>query len=334
MTRCIAFDFERKRDEEITLEATPHAMAQGRFVWVDGVLPPASNKGDIERLLAPHLPLSPDALELMDRSKPDTGYEHLHDALHISVAASAWDGHHLSAVRVDILKTPGFLLTLARGEADFLRTVRRDYREDFERFARTPGFLLYEMFDHLTRSYETIEHRFEEEVERLQLRLAQRPSGAVFPVAARLAANIVRLRRHVAPARAIAAELGTRRSAMIPETTQPFLVSTAAELERVLTDLTVSREILNDAVNLTMSYLAYRTNNLINLLTVVSFIFLPLTFLVGVYGMNFEHQPEFKWPHGYAYFWALCAIVTVTIGLILLALLRRERAALRRSALR
>ena len=328
MIRCIAFDFERKHDEPVAIEAVRMEIASGRFVWVDVELGRYAGRTDIERAVGEHLHLSPDVIEIMSRHKADTGYEHVPDGLHIAVVSCKWADHRLATTRVDVLMSAGFLLTMTRGHAEFLDNVRRDYRDDFERFARSPGFLLYEMFDHLTRSYEMIEQHFEEEVERMHLKLAGRLDASVFPLASRVAANIVRLRRHVAPARAVAAELGSRRSPMVPETTQPFLLSTAAELERILTDLTVSREILTDAVHLSMSYLTYRTNNVINALTTVSFIFLPLTFLVGVYGMNFEFQPEYKWRFGYLWFWGLVAAVSGAVGLSLWLVMRREKRAI------
>lgn len=231
----------------------------------------------------------------------------------------------IKVVRVDAILADRFLLTVSRGRAPFLEGMRRDFADDFRRFAHSQGFLLYELWDHLTRSYEAIEHTLEKEVEKIQTRLAQRPDASVFPAAARVSANLVRLRRHVAPARAVVHEIGTRRFAQVPQTTQPFLQSTAAELDRVLSDLTTSREILTDAVNLGMSYVNFRTSRVINRLTTVSFIFLPLTFLVGVYGMNFEHQPEYKWRHGYLWFWLLAMLITLTAFTIIAIVWRREK---------
>jgi hypothetical protein len=82
----------------------------------------------------------------------------------------------------------------------------------------------------------------------------------------------------------------------------------STDCRRILVD----RDILSDS---------HRTNKVTKKLTVVSVVFLPLTFLVGVYGMNFEILPELKWRYGYGCFWALVALTVV--GLV--ALLRRSR---------
>ena len=80
----------------------------------------------------------------------------------------------------------------------------------------------------------------------------------------------------------------------------------------MLQDLSVDREILSESLNLHMSLVTHRTNRVMNRLTIVSVVFLPLTFLCGVYGMNFASQPEFHWAHGYAWGWA-CIIVSTLI---------------------
>jgi magnesium transporter len=90
-------------------------------------------------------------------------------------------------------------------------------------------------------------------------------------------------------------------------------------IERVLQDVLVDRDILSDSLNNYMSMVAHRTNKVMGKLTVVSVIFLPLTFLCGVYGMNFEVLPELKLEWGYYGFWALAGVIV--LGLI--AFMRR-----------
>ena len=95
----------------------------------------------------------------------------------------------------------------------------------------------------------------------------------------------------------------------------PFLQNMVGTVDHVLQDLLVDRDILSESLNLYMSMVGHRTNRVMNRLTVVSVIFLPLTFLCGVYGMNFEILPELKWEYGYAIFWVVvAAIVTVLIA--------------------
>jgi magnesium transporter len=74
----------------------------------------------------------------------------------------------------------------------------------------------------------------------------------------------------------------------------------------------VEREILAETLNLYLGLVSYRTNKVLNRLTVVSLVFLPLTFLCGVYGMNFEWMPEIKWQFGDPIYWALSLLVATS----------------------
>ncbi len=87
-------------------------------------------------------------------------------------------------------------------------------------------------------------------------------------------------------------------------------------LDRLAGDAATERTILSETLNLYMGMIGYRTNLVVDRLTIVSMIFLPLNFLAAVYGMNFEFIPEFQWRYGYFAFWGL-AITTVSLMMII-----------------
>jgi magnesium transporter len=228
----------------------------------------------------------------------------------------------LSLQRIEVLLGEHFLITLYREPVDLLSCLQREYRSDFVQFAKTPSFLLYELWDQLLQNYLAIQQRLEERVEALQAELrTERVPAQVFARISDLNTDLSRLRRVALPARTVLADLSARRSLFLSETTQRALVNLVGTLEHILGDLVTDRELLSDAVNLYMSSVAHRTNEVMQRLTVVSVVFLPLTFIVGVYGMNFDYLPELKWQYGYVYFWLL--VVVVVVGL--LSVLRRAR---------
>ncbi|MBL9020050.1 MAG: magnesium transporter CorA family protein, partial [Myxococcales bacterium] len=230
-------------------------------------------------------------------------------------------GHTFELERVDAMMGATFLLTLHRGAPLFLEAVRRSYVADFKRFAQSPSFLLYELWDHLIDNYLSVHKKFEERVDEVQRRLIGEVDEAVFGEASELTVDLLHLRKVVLPARAVLTDLSTRKSPFVSEATQPYLNNMVGTIERVLQDVLVDRDILNGSINNYMSLVAHKTNKVMSRLTVVSIIFLPLTFLCGVYGMNFEIIPELKWEDGYYYFWGTAA--TLVIGL--LALMRRYK---------
>ena len=234
------------------------------------------------------------------------------DCLHFSVGGLNVREDGLVTAGVDTLLGASYLVTLRRGEVDFLQGVRRTYRQDFLTFARTSGFLLYGFWDHLLRAYKKAARALGDHVRAVQDRIFGEVDDTIFAQVAEVSRSLLNLRRTVLASREVLSELSTRRSTVVTESTQPFLDKMVAALERIGADLAVEREILAETLNLYMGIVAHRTNKVVNRLTVVSLVFLPLTFLCGVYGMNFRVLPEVEWKYGYAFFWVTATFITVT----------------------
>ena len=128
----------------------------------------------------------------------------------------------------------------------------------------------------------------------------------------RCRADLLTLRRTMVAAREVLSELATRRSPVVAASTMPFLQTLVAALDRLVADLAVEREILAETLNLYIGLVGHRTNQVVNRLTILSFVFLPLTFLCGVYGMNFRVLPELEWRYGYLTFWIVAALIVAT----------------------
>ena len=109
---------------------------------------------------------------------------------------------------------------------------------------------------------------------------------------ASVSGRLLALRKRVLPARRVLEELVSRKTTLVSEATLQFMGNMIGTLERLLADITANREILESAMNFSLTVMTHRTNMTMNRLAVVSTIFLPLTFLCGVYGMNFEVMPE------------------------------------------
>lgn len=314
----VALDFAAKREATINLESAREAMEAGKFVWIDL---DAGDAREARQLLGGLQLLDDDVMQAALREEPSTQYARYEDYLHVIVSGYQ-QRPELRLQAVNVVLGERFLLTLHRGPVDFLAAVRRDYRSDFVRFARSPSFLLYEIWDHLIENYLAVQKLMGERVEEVQSALrAEEVSAAVFGRVSQLGADLLHFRKVLLPARAVLADLSTRRSLFVSEATQGFLGNMVSTIDHLLQDMLVDRDILSESLNLHMSLVGHRTNQIMKKLTAVSVVFLPLTFLVGIYGMNFETLPEVKWRFGYLYFWLL---VAVTVSVIL-RIIRRAR---------
>ncbi|HEY6723550.1 MAG TPA: magnesium transporter CorA family protein [Polyangiaceae bacterium] len=313
----VEFDFggggSTKSAREIGFHDYQGARDRGCFVWLDL---DAQNPREARSMLQ-SLGIADTAIDEALTGEPSTQHARYDDYLHLVVSGCREQDDNFVLERVDVFVAEHFMITLHRGSVVFLQAIRRDYKSDFLRFAKSPSFLVYELWDHLVDNYLSVQKSMEERVEQVQNELrADEVDDNVFARMSELGADLLHFRKILLPARAVLTDLSTRRSLFISEATQSFLANMAGRVEHVLQDLLVDREILSESLNLYMSLVSHRTNLVMKRLTVVSVVFLPLTFLVGVYGMNFDTMPELRWHYGYALFWG--AAVTLVVSLVFL----------------
>ena len=306
MTTAVEFDFETKRERTIPPEAVPSAFAKGLCCWMDVDATDRAAAEAVLRELGVHSVVVEEALGAQVAGRHDV-YE---NCLHLTIAAAAFRGGELSTSQVDVIVGEQFIVTLHRGAVEFLEQVRRTYANDFQKFAKTLSFLLYEIWDHLIDSYLKVLRAVEDEVERIQSRMFGEVDDQLFSRVGLLTRDLLLFRKLVLSQREVLHELATRRSMFVAESSQPFLNNMVDKLERLGSDLAVERETLAETLYLYMGIASHRTNKMVSRLTALSMIFLPLTFLCGVYGMNFDSMPERTWPYGYLFFWGLSACVT------------------------
>lgn len=321
MINIVEFDFEARTDRTLEVGDLRASLERGAFCWIDlahGEAEEAS-RGAAECLGQ----LGINELARAEVLGPDREgrYDVYDDCLHFAVTEAKIAAGRLATSHVDVVLGAGFLLTFRRREAEFVKQMRRTYREDFRKFAKSPGFLLYEIGDHLVDMYRRTQRSFAEVVEQVQLKLFGEVDDDIFRQVAVVTQDLLVFRKVVLASRELMHELATRRSPFVQETTQPFLENMAGTLERLGGDLTTEREVLNETLNLYMGMVSHRTNKVVNRLTVISMIFLPLSFLCGVYGMNLKNIPETTWDYGYAVFWAVAVLIA---GVLLLVMRRRK----------
>ncbi len=313
-----AFDFETKKESGIAPGELSAAMAAGAYCWID--LSPRELPSLREQW--PGCRISDELADELAEQTMDGRFDLLDECLHFSLSEGTYGAEEgLRSSVLHVVMCGKAFLTIHDEPLQCIDNMKRTFREDFRSFARSPGFLLYEVGDHLIRSQRAALEGLSEEVEKVQLELFGRVDDAMFRRVSQLITDVLRMRKALMHARELFHQLSVRKSPFIPETTQPALQQFAVTLERIGSDLMAERDVLTESLNLYMGMVGHRTNRVVNRLTVISMIFLPLGFLTGVYGMNFMVMPELAWPFGYAAFW--CAAVLV-IGTMLL-LIRKFR---------
>jgi magnesium transporter len=153
-----------------------------------------------------------------------------------------------------------------------------------------------------------------ERLESLEDRLIERPTQGLLGEIHRLRRELLTFVRVVRQQRDAVGALMRGENPLIGEPVRVYLRDSYDHAIQLNDVLDTFLEIALGLMEVYHSSLAHRTNEIIKVLTILSSIFIPLTFIVGVYGMNFEHMPEIGWRYGYAFSWGI--MLAVVVGLL------------------
>jgi DNA-binding SARP family transcriptional activator/Mg2+ and Co2+ transporter CorA len=229
---------------ETVLDPGTHPEPSGQgFLWVDLELPaPAALAALAAGGLVPtNLPVEegrPDNVEW--RLRPDHA--------EITLAGARLEGDVLQLDQRRIVVREGLVVSLHRGLPGYFEELRARYADDFARFARSHGFLLFEMIGHLADGLQAGVHSLADRID--DLRLAAAGGGGPVADGSELLGSVLVLRRILARTRDLLAETSSRRTPFIPETTQPYLHDIGDRLDGVVADLAFSRAVLDEALRL------------------------------------------------------------------------------------
>lgn len=218
------------------------------------------------------------------------------------------------ADELDLFWGRDFALTVHRGR---VRAVEEAWRA--AEHGRLPGddpeFVVYAVLDRVAGDLVEVLDRLEEARERLEERLFQSPEaeGHAQEVLG-LRRQLYRVRHALGPLRLLVARLARGDAPFVGEAARPYFRDVADLLERLHGMLEQELDLLADtydaylsSTSAALARAAQRTNEVVQRLTVVTSIFLPLSFIAGVYGMNFRHMPELQWTYGYPFALGLMA---------------------------
>ncbi len=172
-------------------------------------------------------------------------------------------------------------------------------------------FLLHAILDVLVDEYMPVLDQMDEEIEILEDQVIEKPQAPVLERILDLKHRIMNLRRIVSPQREVMNRLSRDDFPQIDQQSRIYYRDIYDHLVRIQ-DLSESiRDIISGSMDIYLSATSNRLNEVMKALTIVSTIFLPMSFVAGVYGMNFHYFPEITWKYGYAYVWAIFIIIPV-----------------------
>ena len=217
--------------------------------------------------------------------------------------------------QVSMVIAKNYLITFQEKHGDILDPVRKRLVANKGIIRkRGPDYLAYVIADTIIDGYYPILEVVGDHLESLEDSVIDNPSPAVLSELNRLKNQLINLRRAIWPQREAINELVRGDHSMITDEVGVYLRDTYDHCIQTSEVAEMYREMVTGLMNTYLSSVANRTNEVMKVLTIMASIFIPLTFMAGIYGMNFEHMPELKYQYSYAILWA--AMVAVVIGMV------------------
>lgn len=225
--------------------------------------------------------------------------------------------------QLSLVLGPNYLITFQEGiRGDAFNTIRDRLRHSKGRF-RSQGadYLGYALLDAIVDSYFSVLEGFGERLLELEEEVALHPAPQVLVQLNELKKEIIYLRKSVWPLREVLSFLERGDSDLIKSSTRLYLRDVYDHTIQTIDTIETYRDLLSGMLDLYLSSISNRTNEIMKFLTVIGTIFMPLTFIVGLYGMNFKHMPELEWHYGY---FGVLGIMLL-VSLVMVAYFRHKR---------
>jgi len=176
-----------------------------------------------------------------------------------------------------------------------------------------PDYLFIRLIHSLLRLYDQYFERLDEVLSELEIELVHRPSQRMVIRILSIKRQLNQVRRRLTPLREAIGSLESTAHPLFKRENRPYLRDVRGKVQALHERMDSHRSLLDSLENLYLSSVGQRTNEVVRTLTVFSAIFLPLTFIVGLYGMNFKVMPELEWAWGYPMALVLMAIVAASM---------------------
>ena len=218
---------------------------------------------------------------------------------------------------------PNFVISFQEGhEGDVFNPVRERLRTGKGKVRKMGAdYLAYSLIDSIVDNYFIILEKLGEKIESLEERLVTNPTGNVLREIHNLKREMLFLRKSVWPLREVISTMAKGESSLIHPSTGIYLRDIYDHTIHVVDTIETFRDMVSGMLDIYLSSMSNRMNAVMKVLTIIATIFMPLTFLAGVYGMNFKHMPELEWKFGYP----MIVLVMLIVAVIMLFFFRKKK---------
>ncbi len=229
--------------------------------------------------------------------------------------------HRVRSEHMSFVLGDHFLLSFQEGAGDVLEAVRKRLRNGKGRLrTQQADYLLYALLDCIVDHYFVVLEKLGLQIEDLQDTASLNEKDDIPALINNLKQEMIVLRKVVGPVLELSNTLLKTESDYIHDAITPYLKDLHDHVKHVADLMDNYREMLDGNLIVYLTSISNRMNAVMKVLTIIATIFIPLTFIASIYGMNFEHMPELAWRWGYAAVWTIMLIV----GIIMLSVFKKK----------
>ena len=311
--RISLVDYNTESFEARTLDSVaellPYRNNKDTVTWVniEGI-----HDVDVIESLGQSFGIHPLVLEDIMNTHQRPKVEEYEDALYIVIKRPLFDRENLAVdyEQISMLVLDGIVFTFREYIDGLFEPVVRRLRESKGRF-RSFGYdyLAYALLDVVVDQFFLFQDAMDLVFEELEDELMTEPTPETLKTIQRIKRQMIFLRRGVSPLREMLGELLRSETPLIQERTKIYLRDVYDHAIRVTEAMESYRDLIAGMLDIYLSSVSNKLNETMKVLTVFSTIFIPLTFITGIYGMNFDFMPELKWKWAYPSLWLTFFVV-------------------------
>ncbi len=263
---------------------------------------------DLEKQFQIHPLTLEDIVNTAQRPKVES-YDHY---LFVVLKTFRYDSrsNEVASEQISLILGENYLITFQETASDIFANVVDRLRKGTRIRKRGADYLAYALIDAVVDSYFAVLEALGEKIETLEEELLESPGSGVMEQIHKLKRNMIFLRKQIWPIREILGFLTKEDSHLIQDSTVLYFRDVHDHTIQLIDTIESFRDILSGMLDVYLSTISNKMNEVMKVLTIIATIFIPITFFAGVYGMNFRFMPELDWKWGYPAFWLLVGLVT------------------------
>ncbi|MGA9294276.1 MAG: magnesium/cobalt transporter CorA [Ignavibacteriaceae bacterium] len=230
------------------------------------------------------------------------------------------NSNKLDIEQVSLIIGKNYIITFQEKNGDVFDPIRERIRTAKGMIRKySEDYLAYRILDSIIDNYFSVLECFDDRIEDIEDQILTDPDESSLEEIHHLRKELIKLRRAVSPLREMIFTIEKEKFNLIQKTTFVYLRDLSDHVKQIIDTIENYREFINGLLEVYLSNASHRMNEVVKLLTIISTIFIPLTFIVGIYGMNFRtdasrwNMPELDWAFGYPFVMIMMVVIAVTL---------------------